>query len=154
MPACEHCEAVSRKPLLRASTEENTLERAAGSGADGPSRKALVTEKSHASGRPLGPLGTQTSAGRREEEERSRWIRVGRAITIQWVAGNQEARFFQDSTKPGLEVGSRVNDITNHVVTDNSIPPQLQTNQCVIPPFVHDLSAEGAVGILGPNRHT
>ena len=56
MPACEHCEAVSRKPLLRASTEENTLEKAAGSGADGPSRKALVTEKSHASGRPLGPL--------------------------------------------------------------------------------------------------
>ena len=33
MPAREHCEAVSRKTLLRVSTEEKTPTKAAGSGA-------------------------------------------------------------------------------------------------------------------------
>ena len=134
MPACEHCEAVSRKPLLRVSTEENTLEKAAGSGAVGPSRNALVTEKSHASGLPLGPLGTQTSAGRREEEERSGGSGSGGRSQSSGVAGNQETRFFQDGTKPSLEVGGRVNHITNHVVPYNSIPPAA-ADQRVIPPI-------------------
>ena len=97
---------------------------------------------------PGNPNIGRATRGRRE----IRWIRVRRAITIQRVAGNQETRFFQDSTKPSLVVGGRVNNITNHVVPNNSVLPAA-ADQCVIPPFVHDLSAEGAVGILGPNRH-
>ena len=71
MPALVHCEAVSRKAFFRDSTEVKMPEVDVGSGRVGPNLKALVMEKSHASGPPLGPRGTQTSAGRREAFARS-----------------------------------------------------------------------------------
>ena len=152
MPALAHCEAVSRKPLLWVSTDENTLEKAAGSGVDGPRRKALVTEKSHASGFPLGPLGTHTSAGRREEEEGSGGSGSGGRSQSSGSRGIRRPGFFQDGTKPSLKVGCRVNHVTNHIVPYNPIPPAA-THKRMVTPLVHDLSAKRAVCILVPDRH-
>ena len=75
-PALVHCEAVSRKAFFRDSTEVKMPEVDEGSGRVGPNLQALVMEKSHASGPPLGPRGTQTSAGRREAFARSGRVRV------------------------------------------------------------------------------
>ena len=71
MPAWVHREAVPRNEFLRDSTEAKMLARSEGSGREEPSRRALEMEKSQASWPPLGPRGTQTSAGRREEVEGS-----------------------------------------------------------------------------------
>ena len=65
-PALEHCEAVPRNVFIRDSTELKMPAVDVESERAGPNLKALVMEKSHASCPPLGPRGTQTSAGWRE----------------------------------------------------------------------------------------
>ena len=123
-----------RKAFFRNSTEEKMPDVEEASGRGGPNLKALVTEKSHASGPPLGPRGTHTSAGRREVLAGSGKSGSGGAILINRVTRNKKARLLKNCSQVGTIISSRVDDVKDEVVTREPIP-STPTSQSVIPPI-------------------
>ena len=136
-----------RKPFLR-----KTSTKAAGSDRACPRRKALVVEKSQASWPPLGPRGTQTSAGRREGEEGSEGSGLGGTVIVRGVTRDEEPRLLQDRAKAYPVIGGRMDNISDQVVAGHPITTA-PAHEGVVAPFVHDLAAKSAVGVLGPNGH-
>ena len=74
---------MSKKALLRDSTEEKTVGKAAGSGTAGPRRRALVMEKSKPPDHHWEPRGTQTSARRRPKSMADILVDLTQAIGLE-----------------------------------------------------------------------
>ena len=131
-----------RNAFLRDPTEVKIPAKDAGSDAAGPKRRALEMEKSQASLLPVGPRGTQTSAGRR--------VRGG--VKRVRVRGDEKPWLLKDRPKISPVVSCRANDVPDKVMAGDPIT-SAPTHQIVVAELVHDLATKGAVRVLGPDRH-
>ena len=91
-----------------------------------PIRKVLVTEKSRATWPPLGPRGTQMSAGRREAVSGSGGSGSGRQSSSVGSRGIKRPGFWKSSTQICSVVGGRVNDVPIRLWRVTPSPPHLQ----------------------------
>ena len=120
--------------VFRDSTEAKMLAKADGSGREEPSRRALAMEKSQASWPPLGaPRDPDVSwAPRGGGRIGQVWIRG--AIVVNGVSWDQEARLFQDCSKVGSVICSRMNHVSHQIVASDPIAAA-SANQGVVSPF-------------------
>ena len=64
-----------------------------------------------------------------------------KAIIINGVTGDEKARFLQNSSKLGSIISSRMDDVSNEVVTGDPVPAA-PTGKSVVSPSVQDLQTK------------
>ena len=65
----------------------------------------------------------------------------------------QQPRLLENRSKTSLMVLGRMDDMADHVVQRHTVATT-PANKCVVTPLIHNLAAESAAGVLGPDRHS